>query len=105
LYNKYLTVEEIQLATVFYIREDSQPDNIVSSREVSVDDLINLYGSAPSSYKYMKGASSPYANIDQGPENAYSDPAHVVVKIEGNEVNQDTFTKEGFYIVRDIKPE
>ena len=105
MYNKYLTVEEIQLATVFYIREDSQPDNIVSSREVSVEDLINLYGSAPSNYKYMKGASSPYTNIDQGPENAYSDPAHVVVKIEGNEVNQDTFTKEGFYIVRDIKPE
>jgi hypothetical protein len=53
LYNKYLTVEEIQLATIFYIREDSQPDNILSSREVSVDDSINLYGSAPSNYKYM----------------------------------------------------
>jgi hypothetical protein len=93
------------MATVFYIREDSQPDNIVSSREVSVDDLINLYGSAPSNYKYMKGAGSPYSNIDQGPENAYSNPSQVVVKIGGNEVNQDTFPKEGFYIVRDIKPE
>jgi hypothetical protein len=93
------------MATVFHIREDSQPDNIVSSREVSVEDLINLYGSAPSNYKYMKGADSPYTNIDQGSENAYSDPANVVVKIEGNEVNQDTFPKEGFYIVRDIKTE
>jgi hypothetical protein len=53
----------------------------------------------------MKGADSPYTNIDQGSENAYSDPANVVVKIEGNEVNQDTFPKEGFYIVRDIKTE
>jgi hypothetical protein len=53
----------------------------------------------------MKGAGSPYINIDKGPENAYSDPAHVVVKIEGNEVNQDTFPEEGFYIVRDVKPE
>ena len=93
------------MATVFYIREDSQPDNIVSSREVSVDDLINLYGSAPSNYTYMKGACSPYSNIDQGPENAYSNPAHVVVEIRGDEVNQDTFPKEGFYIVRDMKPE
>lgn len=93
------------MATVFYIREDSQPDNIVSSREVSVDDLINLYGSAPSNYKYMKGVGSPYTKINQVPENAYSDPAHIVVKIEGNEVNQDTFPKVGFYIVRDIKPE
>ena len=93
------------MATIFYIRKSSQPDNIASSREVSVDDLINLYGSAPSNYKYMKGAGSPYINIDQGPENAYSDPAHVVVKIEGNEVNQDTFPEEGFYIVRDVKPE
>jgi hypothetical protein len=92
------------MATVFYIREDSQPDNIVSSREVSVDDLINLYGSAPSNYKYMKGAGSPYINIDQGSEYAYSDPAHIVVKIEGNEVNQDTFPKEGFYAVSDVKP-
>jgi hypothetical protein len=93
------------LATIFHIREDSQPDNIASSREVSVGDLINLYGSAPSNYKYMKGASSPYTNIDQGPENAYSDPVQVVVKIEENEVNQDTFPEEGFYVVRDVTPE
>jgi hypothetical protein len=93
------------MATVFYIRKDSQPDNIVSSREVSVDDLINLYGSAPSNYKYMKGASSPYTKINQVPENAYSGLAHIVVKIEGNEFNQDTFPKVGFNIVKDIKPE
>lgn len=92
------------MATIFYIREGAQPDNIASSRDVSVDDLIKLHGSAPSNYKYMKGAGSPYVNIDQGPANAYSDPAHVVVKIEGDEVNQDTFPEEGFYIVKDVRP-
>ncbi len=92
------------MATIFHIREDSQPDNIASSREVSVGDLINLYGSAPSNYKYMKGASSPYINIDQGPAKPDSDPAHIVVRIEEDEVNQDTFPEEGFYAVSDVKP-
>ena len=42
--------------------------------------------------------------MDHEPANASSDPAHVVVKIEGNEVNQDTFPEEGFYIVN-VTPE
>jgi hypothetical protein len=87
------------MATIFFIRKGSQPDNIASSRDVSVEDLIHLYGSAPSNYQYMKGVSSPYINIDQEPANASSDPDYVVVKIEGNEVNQDTFPDEGFYVV------
>jgi hypothetical protein len=99
-----LLILETVMATIFYIREGAQPENIASSRDVSVDDLIKLYGSAPSNYKYMEGASSPYINIDQGPANAYADPAHVVVKIEGDEVNQDTFPEEGFYIVKDVRP-
>jgi hypothetical protein len=92
------------MATIFYIREGAQPDNIASSRDVSVEDLIKLYGSAPSNYKHMKDANSPYVNIDQGQANAYSDPAHVVVKIEGDEINRDTFPEEGFYIVKDVRP-
>ena len=90
------------MATVFYIRKGSQSDTIASSRDVYVEDLISLYGSAPSNYQYNKGASSPYINMDQEPANASSGPAHVVVKIEGNEVNQDIFPEEGFYIVNVI---
>ena len=92
------------MATVFYIRKGSQSDTIASSRDVSVEDLISLYGSAPSNYQYMKDVSSPYINIDQEPANASSDPDYVVVKIEGNEVNQDTFPEEGFYMVN-VNPE
>ncbi len=92
------------MATIYYVREGSQPNNVVSSREVSVEDLISLYGAAPTNYNYMKGANSPYINIDQGPANPYSDPAHVVVKIDGDEVNQDTFPEEGFYAVSDVRP-
>ena len=92
------------MATIYYVREGSQPDDIVSSREVSVEDLISLYGSAPTNYNYMIGADSPYINIDLGSANPYSDPAHVVVKIEGEEVNQDTFPEEGFYTVSDVRP-
>jgi len=43
-------------------------------------------------------------SMDHEPANASSDPAHVVVKIEGNEVNQDTFPDEGFYMVN-VNPE
>ena len=92
------------MATIYYVREGSQPDNIVSSREVSVEDLISLYGSAPTNYKYMKGADSPYTNIDEGPANPFSDPAHVVVKIGWDEVNRNTFPEEGFYAVSDVRP-
>ena len=48
----------------------------------------------------MKGANSPYINIDQGSSNPFFDPAHIVVKIEGDEVNPDTFPEEGFYAVK-----
>jgi hypothetical protein len=87
------------MATIFYIRKGSKKDNIASSRDVSVEDLRSLYGSAPSTYQYMEGVSSPYINIDQEPASTSSDPDYVVVKIERNEVNQDTFPYEGFYRV------
>lgn len=87
------------MATIFYVRKGYQSETVASSRDVSVGDLINLYGSGPSSYQYMKGVRSPYINKDHEPENASSGPNHVVVKIEGNEVNQDTFPQEGFYLV------
>ena len=87
------------MATVFYIRKGSQPENIASSRDVSVEDLISLYGSGPSTYQFMEGVTSPYINIDHEPADAASAPDHVVVKIDGNEVNQDTFPEEGFYMV------
>jgi hypothetical protein len=75
------------MATIFYMRKGSKTDNIASSRDVSVEDLISLYGSAPSNYQYMEGVSSPYINIDQEPANTSSEPDYVVVKIEGNDVN------------------
>jgi hypothetical protein len=92
------------MATIYYIREGSKPDNIASSRDVSVEDLISLYGSAPSNYKYMKGVNSPKINIGQGPATPDSDPSHVIAKIESNEVIKDTFPAEGFYIVKDVRP-
>jgi hypothetical protein len=65
------------MATVFYIREGSRQGNITSSREISVDDLKSLYGSAPSNYKYMKSADSPNIKIGQGAATSDSDAAHV----------------------------
>ena len=92
------------MATIYYVREGSQPDNIVSNREIPVEDLIRLYGADPANYNYIKGADSPYHKVDQGPANPFSDPAHVVVKIEGDEVDLETFPEEGFYAVSDVRP-
>jgi hypothetical protein len=92
------------MATVFYIREDSRQGDITSSREVSVEDLKSLYGSAPANYTYMEGVDSPNINMAQGPAKPGSDAAHVVVKIENNEAGGDTFPEQGFYIVKDVKP-
>jgi hypothetical protein len=92
------------MATIFYIRKGSKPDKIASSRDVSVADLISLYGSAPSNYQYMKGVSTPDINIGQGPGTSDSDAAQVIAKIESNEVTEDTFPEEGFYIVKDVRP-
>ena len=93
-----------EMATIFYIRKGSKSEKIASSRDVSVEDLTSLYGSAASIYQYVKGAGSPYISMDHEPTNVSSDPAHIVVKIEGNEVNQDTFPDEGFYMVN-VNPE
>jgi len=87
------------MATIFYIRKGSKSEKIASSRDVSVEDLLNLYGSAPSLYTYMKGADSPAINTDLRPTTPNPDSEHVVVKIEENEINQNTFPEEGFYRV------
>jgi len=87
------------MATVFYIRKGSKQDKIASSRDVSVEDLLGLYGSSPAIYKYMKGADSPAASTGRRPSTPDPDADHVVVKIESNEINQDIFPQEGFYRV------
>jgi hypothetical protein len=91
------------MATIFYVREGAQPKNIVSNRDIPVEDLIRLYGSAPANYTYIEGADSPNIKLEEEPATPYSDPAHVVVKIEADEVNQDTFPKQGFYTVSDVR--
>jgi hypothetical protein len=92
------------MATIFYMRERSKPGNISSSREVSVADLISLYGSDPAKYQFMQGADSPDITTDQGPASAGPGPARIIVKIESHEVTKDTFPEEGFYRVRDLIP-
>ena len=87
------------MATVFYIRKGSKQDKIASSREVSVEDLLSLYGAAPSTYKHMKGADSPIIITGQGPAAPDPDAEHVVVRIDGNEAKKDTFPEECFYMV------
>lgn len=86
------------MATIFYIRKGSKADKIASSRDVSVADLLSLYGSTPANYKHMKGADSPTVK-GLRPTTPGPDAEHVVVRIEGNEVNKDTFSEEGFYMV------
>lgn len=92
------------MATIIYVRKSSQAYNTASSREVSVADVLNLYGAEPSSYVYMKGADSPDIPVDKGPAKFFSDPAHVVVKIDQNETNREIFPEDGFYIVKEAKP-
>lgn len=91
------------MATIFYVREGSESNHIVSNREISVEDLIRLYGSAPTSYTFIEGADSPSIKLEEEPAAPYPDPAHTVVKIEAHEVNQDTFPKQGYYTVSDVR--
>lgn len=91
------------MATVFYIRESAKRGRVTSSRDVSVEDLMSLYGSASSSYTYMKGADSPDIKTGKSPA-ADADPAHVIVRIEADEVRQDVFPAAGFYRVNNITP-
>ena len=91
------------MATIFYVREGSEQKHIVSNREIPVEDLIRLYGSTPTNYTFIKGADSPYIKLEEEPATPYSDPAHVVVKIEADEVNEDTFPEQGFYTVSDVR--
>ena len=92
------------MATVFYIRKGSKQDKIASSRDVSVEDLLSLYGSSPTTYKYMKGAESPAASEGRRPSTPDPDAEHVVIRIEANEINHDIFPQEGFYRV-DVVPD
>jgi hypothetical protein len=91
------------MATIFYVRERGEQNHIISNREIPVGDLMRLYGSAPTNYTFIKGADSPYIKLEGEPAAPYSDPAHVVVKIEPEEVNQDTFPEQGYYSVSDVR--
>ena len=91
------------MATIFYVREGAEQDNIISNRDIPVEDLIRLYGSTPTNYTFIKGADSPYIKLEEEPATPYSDPAHVVVKIEADEVNEYTFPEQGFYTVSDVR--
>ena len=87
------------MATVFYIRKGAKQDRVASSREVSVADLFSLYGPASANYTFMEGADSPTTGTGHGAAAPGPDAEHVVVRIEGNEVNRDIFPQEGFYRV------
>ena len=93
------------MATVFYIRESAKRGSVTSSRDVSVEDLMSLYGSASSNYTYMKGADSPDIETGKIPATAAdADPAHVIVRIEADEVRKGVFPAAGFYRVNSITP-
>ncbi|KPJ97506.1 MAG: hypothetical protein AMJ60_10975 [Desulfobacterales bacterium SG8_35] len=92
------------MATIIYVRKGSKAYNTASSREVSVADVLNLYGPEPSNYMHMKGAGPTDIHADKGPAKFFSDPAHVVVKIDRDEINQEIFPEDGFYIVKEAKP-
>ena len=92
------------MATVFYIRKGSKQNKIASSRDVSVEDLLGLYGSSPAIYKYMEGADSPSDIAGRRPSTPDPDAEHVVVRIEASEIKQDIFPQEGFYRV-DMVPD
>jgi hypothetical protein len=91
------------MATVFYIRKSLQTEKIASSREVSVADIINLYGPEPANYSFIKEADSPDLSKGKAPPDFYSGSTGVVVKIEPNEIIHDTFPKGGYYIVKEAK--
>ena len=91
------------MATIYYIRERARQGSITSSREVSVADLINLYGSAAGNYEYLHDADSPDLNTDRVPVAAGPDPAYVMVRIDGEEAGGDTFPEPGYYRVREEK--
>jgi len=92
------------MATIIYVRKGSKAYNTASSREVSVADVQNLYGSEPANYTYMKGADSQDVHADKGPANFFSDPAHVVVRIDQDEIIKDIFPAAGLYMVNEAKP-
>jgi hypothetical protein len=92
------------MATIIYVRKGPKEYNTASSREVSVADVLHLYGSEPSNYRYMKGADSPDLHADKGPAKFFSDHTHVVVKIDREEIDEDIFPKGGFYIVNEARP-
>ena len=91
------------MATVFYVREGSKAEKIASSREVSVADIINLYGPEPANSRFMEGVDSPDLRKKMGPAEFFSDDARILIKIEQNEINQDTFPDGGFYVVQEAR--
>jgi len=91
------------MATIYYIRKRSQQGSISSTREISVDDLVSLYGSAPGNYEYIKDVDSAAIAQGRGPAAQAGDPAQVVVRIEGEEAGRAPFSEQGFYRVRDAR--
>jgi hypothetical protein len=90
------------MATIYYIREGSGQGRINSSREVSVQDLLSLYGSSPADYEFLDGIDSPDIGPEQRPSVPGDNPAHVIAKIDNNEAGDDIFPKAGYYRVHGV---
>ncbi|KPK32815.1 MAG: hypothetical protein AMK70_10060 [Nitrospira bacterium SG8_35_1] len=92
------------MATVYYLRKGLQAEKIASSREVSVADIINLYGPEPSNYSFIKEADSPDLSKNKASADFYSGSTGVIVRIESDEINRDTFPQGGYYVVKEATP-
>jgi hypothetical protein len=82
------------------VRTGSPPQNIITHRSVSLNEIVKLFGSNPESYLRHQGPELLNFNKNKGVGNGGSEQRHVVIIVNEEETEPEMFPEAGCYVVQ-----
>ena len=83
------------------VRTGSPPQNIITHRAVSLDEIVKLFGSNSGSYLRCQSPNLLDFSSERGGESRGSEQRYVVIIINEEEIDPKIFPEAGCYVVRD----
>lgn len=88
------------MAELLLVRSGESDSSITKRVELDIDELKRIIGARP--LHYLGVDLPPIGETSRISE--FSDPDHVVVNIDGAEMNQFGLEDQGFYLVEKLSP-
>lgn len=92
------------MATMYYIRDGTPPNNITHTEEISLDFIKDHFEDVDKKFLSALSNEPPVFNASEGAANQYSEPRYVVLKIFEKEIDSSEFDRSGFYVLENVSP-